>query len=82
MVKSNNNNECRTGIFGLGLDSKDGHTRITKGENYYLYGGSEETHEKMAETTAKFNEKLTRRGKKLEELSKNEFNDMMHDAFE
>ena len=72
----------KAGILGLGLDNKDGHTRVTKGENYYLCGGSEETHDRMVETTIKFNENLNRKGKKLDELSKNEFLDMMHDASE
>ena len=31
-------------LLGLGLDGKDGHTRITTGENFKLVGGSEETH--------------------------------------
>ena len=27
-------------LLGLGLDGKDGHTRITTGENFKLVGGS------------------------------------------
>ena len=37
-------------MLGLGLDNKDGHTRVTKGENFCLLGGSEETHDRMTET--------------------------------
>ena len=69
-------------ILGLGLDSKDGHARVTQGENYYLCGGSEETHEKMVETSIKFNEKLDSKGKHLEDLSRDEFLDMMHNSNE
>ena len=47
-----------------------------------LVGGSEETHETMKETAIKFNEQLSRRGKHLEELSKDEFIDMMRNASE
>lgn len=30
-------------MLGIGLDNKDGHKRITKGDNFMLVGGSEET---------------------------------------
>ena len=67
-------------LFGVGLDNRDGHKRITKGDNFYLAGGSEETHEQMTETVIKFNEKLARKGKNLHELSREEFTDMMREA--
>ena len=67
-------------IIGLGLDGDDGHVRMTKGDNFQLLGGSEETHEKMAETAIKLNEKLDERGKRLEEISKEEFTDILRDA--
>ena len=34
-------------MLGVGLDNQDGHKRVTKGDNFYLVGGSEETHERM-----------------------------------
>ena len=64
-------------MLGVGLDS-DGHKRITTGENFALVGGSEETHEVMVEKTIKINEKLSAKGKRLEEVSKDEFNDIAH----
>jgi hypothetical protein len=48
-------------LLGLGLDS-DGHKRLTKGPNFALVGGSEETHEAMTEKAIKINEKLASRG--------------------
>lgn len=69
-------------LLGIGLDNRDGHKRITEGDDFYLVGGSEETHEKMVETTIKFNEKLSRRGKRLAELSREEFTDLMNQASE
>ena len=72
--------ERRAMLLGLGLDSADGHRRITKGDDFLLMGGSEETHEKMTETVVKFNEKLARRGKNLRELSPEEFRDLMREA--
>jgi hypothetical protein len=67
-------------LLGLGFDNSDGHVRVTKGDNYHLLGGSEETHEKMTETAIKFNEKLDARGKRIEEISKDEFTDILRDA--
>ena len=67
-------------LLGLGLDNKDGHKRLTKGDNFVMVGGSEETHERMTETAIKFNEKLAKRGKTLQDLSPEEVRDMMHEA--
>ena len=69
-------------MVGLGLDNRDGHTRVTKGENFYLLGGSEETHERMTETAVKFNEKLDSRGKALEEITTEEFTEILREAVE
>ena len=69
-------------LLGMGLDNEDGHKRMTKGDNFCLVGGSEETHERMTETAIKFNEKLARKGKHLKELSPEEFRDMMREASE
>ena len=66
-------------MLGVGLDS-DGHKRITKGENFALVGGTEETHEKMTETAVKINEKIASRGKRLEEVSHEEFDDIAQDV--
>lgn len=74
------NREKNAMLLGVGLDNRDGHRRLTKGENFCLMGGSEETHDRMTETVIKFNEKLSRRGKALQELSREEFNDMMGEA--
>lgn len=62
-------------LLGLGLDS-DGHKRITTGPNFALIGGSKETHEEMTEKAIRINEKLDARKKKLEEVSREEFEDI------
>lgn len=66
-------------LLGLGLDHEDGHTRITRGENFSLLGGSEATHEKMQETCIKVTEKIKRRGKSLDEVSRKEIADLFHE---
>jgi len=74
-----NEPEKKSWILGVGHDNEDGHLRITRGDNYRLFGGSEQTHEVMQETAVKFNEKLRDRGKRLEEISKEEFRDIAHE---
>ena len=69
-------------LLGIGFDNKDGHKRITRGENFTIAGGSEETHDHMAETTIKFNEKLHRKGKSIDNISREEFIDMIREASE
>jgi hypothetical protein len=64
-------------MLGLGLDN-DGHKRVTSGSNFLLMGGSEETHEAMTEKVIKINEKLDASGKRLEEISSEEFEDLAH----
>ena len=66
-------------MLGVGLDS-DGHKRFTTGPNFALVGGSEETHEVMTEKAVKINEKLKARGKQLEEVSHDEFDDIAHEV--
>ena len=62
-------------LLGVGLDS-DGHKRVTTGPNFALVGGSAETHETMTEKAIKINEKLNAAGKRLEEVSPQEFDDI------
>jgi hypothetical protein len=66
-------------LLGLGLDS-DGHKRVTTGPNFALIGGSQATHEEMTEKAVKINEKLAERGKRLEEVSSEEFDDIAQDV--
>ena len=76
---SNSASKKKTGskavMLGLGLDS-DGHKRVTTGPNFALVGGSKETHEVMTEKALKINEKLKSKGKALEEVSHEEFDDI------
>jgi len=61
--------------LGFGLDS-DGHKRLTTGPNFALVGGSGETHAVMTEKAIKIHEKLSAKGKRLEQLSHEEFDDL------
>ena len=69
-------------LLGVGFDNQDEETRLTKGENYLLVGGSKQTHEVMQETAVRVNEQLEKRGKRLADLEPNEFRDVMAEAIE
>ncbi len=69
----------KAAMVGIGLDS-DGHKRITTGPNFALVGGTQETHEVMTEKAIKINEKLKSRGKQLETVSREEFEDIAHEV--
>ena len=56
-------------LLGVGLDGTDGHRRITKARDTLLVGGSRETHEAMQEKAIRFQEELTRRGKRLADVT-------------
>ncbi len=75
MVKANKRGGPTALMVGVGLDS-DGHKRLTTGENFVLAGGSRDTHEDMTEKAMKINEKLRERGKRLEQVSREEFDDI------
>jgi len=66
-------------MLGVGLDS-DGHKRLTTGPNFALVGGSQETHEVMTEKAVKINEKLKARGKQLETVTHEEFDDIVQEV--
>lgn len=75
MANSSKNRRRKAVMVGLGLDS-DGHKRLTTGPNFLLAGGSEQTHDAMTEKVAKINEKLAARGKQLEEVTREELDDI------
>ena len=76
---SNAKKKRKTMMLGVGLDS-DGHKRITTGDNFALVGGTQETHEQMTEKAIKINEKLKARGKRLDTVSHEEFDDIAHEV--
>jgi hypothetical protein len=67
-------------LLGLAFDAQDGHKRITRGNNFFLAGGSEETHGLMRETILKVNEQLDARGIELADVSPDELRDMLNDT--
>ena len=80
--QSKPNKKKDAALLGVGFDNQDEETRLTKGDNYLLVGGSKQTHEIMQETAVRVNEQLEKKGKRLEDLEPNEFRDVMAEAVE
>ena len=72
----------KAAMLGLAFDAEDGHTRITKGDNFVLYGGSQDTHEIMQETATKINEELGNRSLRLEDVSLRELRSITRDVWQ
>lgn len=69
-----------SGVIGLGLDAEDGHKRLTRGKDFVLAGGSDETHSRMQETMIKVTERLEDRGKRIRDTSPEELRDLIGEA--
>ena len=74
--------EKSAALLGVAFDNDDGHTRLTRGKNFVLVGGSQDTHAVMQETAIKINEHLDRQGKRLEDTSVEELRDVCQDVRE
>jgi hypothetical protein len=79
MSNASKKKNARAVMLGVGLDS-DGNKRLTTGPNFALVGGSHDTHEQMTEKAVKINEKLKARGKQLETVTREEFDDIAQEV--
>lgn len=77
-----NNRVRHAALLGLAFDAEDGQKRLTRGENFVLFGGSQETHGAMQETAVKINERLDRDGRRLEDVSMHELADICRDIWQ
>jgi hypothetical protein len=75
-MRANRKKQPDAALLGVAFDADDGHTRLTRGKNFLLAGGSEETHSVMQETAAKINEHLDRKGQRLADASVAELRDI------
>lgn len=64
-------------LFGIGLDNRDGHKRLTQAERFTLVGGSQETHDRMTETVVKTFEDLRRKGRDFDRAEPREIADLL-----
>jgi hypothetical protein len=80
--QTKNKETAAAGLLGVGLDNRDGHRRITRGEDFLLVGGSAETHERMQDVAIRVTESLEGRGKRLRDAPVEEIADLVRKAME
>ena len=71
-----------TGLLGVGLDDDGGHHRVTRGDEFYLVGGSAETHERMQGLVIRMTETLRKQGKRIKDLNRQEVERLARESFE
>lgn len=81
-MKAANQPSKSASLLGIAFDANDGQTRLTRGKNFAVVGGSEQTHDVMRETAVKINEHVDRSGKRLEDVSINELRDICQEINE
>ncbi len=81
-MRASKGNRKSAAVLGLAFDGNDGHTRLTRGKNFVLFGGSHDTHALMQETAVKINERLGEKGKSLEEVTICELQDICREVTE
>jgi hypothetical protein len=64
-------------LLGVGFDADDGHVRITKGENYDVLMGSDESHGYIQQLIQRIEDELKARGMSLDDLSPEEFGEFV-----
>ena len=69
-------------LLGVGTDGDPSQTRITRGDNFFLYGGSRDTHDRMVETVIRFNEQIDRRGKRLPQINVRDLRDIARELMD
>jgi len=79
-VDADVNQQAKKLLLGIGLDDDNGHTRITQGKNFHLFGGSRDTHELMQEHAIKINEKLDEREKTLDTVTHEELCEIVREV--
>ncbi len=60
-------------LLGVGFDGTPEHKYFTKGDNFYLMGGSKSTHDLMLDKIMRFNYLLSKYGKSMDQLSREEY---------
>jgi len=69
-------------LVGVRSGGEDGHTRVSRGKDFVAVGGSKEGHEHLRETVAEIRREVDRRGRRLVEVRREEFREIVTRALE
>jgi hypothetical protein len=65
------------GMLGVGFDHDDGHIRITQGEGYQVFMGSDESHSMLRDLLGRIHDAVCRSGRKMTDYTPEEFIDLL-----
>ena len=69
-------------LVGVRLDRGDGHTRVSRGDDFVAVGGTKEAHEHLRETVAEISDEVKRRKRSLVEVRREELKEIIVRAIE
>jgi hypothetical protein len=67
-------------IVSMGGDDSERHTRLTTGDNFLIYGGSEQTHSIMQDKIAELCEIIKQRGLELTQMEPDEIKQVVKEV--
>ncbi|MFH0911770.1 MAG: hypothetical protein V1918_09740 [Planctomycetota bacterium] len=78
MLRSKAVRRGRARLIGIGCNARDGHTRVTRGEDFVLYRGDSQTHAKMQRLAMEFMRHVEDRGLSMASISERECREIAH----
>lgn len=69
-------------LVGVRLGKGDGHTRVSRGEDFVALGGTKDGHEHLRETVAEVSDEVRRRGRSMGEVRREELKEILARAVE
>jgi hypothetical protein len=83
MPKRRNRIRRKKGLLvGVRIDRGDGHTRVSRGEDFLALGGTKEGHAHLREAVAEISDEVKRRGRSIAEVRREEFREILARALE
>jgi len=79
----NERNEKRiVRLMGIGFDGNDGHVRITQGDRYDVFMGSEQSHEYLHDLIRRVEEAVELRGLRWDELTPSKLSEILENMIQ
>ena len=69
-------------LVGVGFDAEDGHVRLTRGEHFDVWMGSQESHDYLCAFIERIEAHLREKGISLEDISPEEFSLLLRELQE
>ncbi len=64
-------------LVGVRVDKGDGHTRVSRGDDFVALGGTKDGHEHLRETVAEISDEVKRRGRAMGEVKHEELKEIV-----